>query len=314
MPTTFGTPYSPVDFDLMRMPDAWRKYGDALSWGRGQTLAALDDGFNIDEPEYETAHPWGRKLLDTWDAIDRRANPYPVDQGYHGTTIIHPSSLKHDGKVGVAFNNQIVVVRSVTVVHLVQDESEWMARALQWVIDHRRRLNITAVNFAMLDDQPRTAPLPTVIDEKLALLRELNIWVSAPCGNNEYTSGISWPACQDKCYGIGATKLDADGRTEVVHRDRFDNVDILVPAGATSSSNAFICGASMILREAIEKRGFDWTKLADNLPDAMMRVFLETGATIKDKATGKSYQRLDMLAALDRVWSGKPAPRKKSKR
>ncbi len=49
--------------------------------------------------------------------------------------------------------------------------------------------------------------------------------------------------------------------------DRSAKVDLLVPARATSSSNAILCGAAMILREAIGTSGYDWKKDGANLPE-----------------------------------------------
>ena len=84
-----------------------------------------------------------------------------------------------------------------------------------------------------------------------------------------------------------------------------------MPAGATSSSNAILCGAAMILREAIEVSGFKWREIDDNLPQAMMRIFQNTGQSLKDDATGLLLKRLDLLAAVDFVFE-KSAHKSKS--
>jgi hypothetical protein len=167
------------------------------------------------------------------------------------------------------------------------------------VIDHCKKYNITTVNLAPLDDIAHQQPLPTAIDEKLATLRQLNIWVSAPCGNNGHTNGLSWPACQPNCFGIGAVKPGED----VAINDRFANTAILVPAAATSSSNAFAAASAMILREAIEKAGYDWRQDGDTLPEAMMAIFQRTGCDVDDPPSGQSFKRLDLLAAVDDVFA-----------
>jgi len=296
-----GLPYEPIAFGQMRVTDAWRKYGEELTWGRGQCLTILDDGCDLSVPEWQAALPWGEpKVVAGYDSIDQDDDPTPVPPGYHGTSVGYPSSLNYGGKLGVAFNNSVIHIRGITVVHLRQDESETMARGLQWVIDHHGQYNITAVNLSPVDDQEHAEPLPTAVDEKLEALRGLGVWVSAPCGNNGYTTGISWPACQPLCFAIGATCPDADH----AHLDRFSNTDILVPASATSSSNAQIAGAAMILREAIEKTGYDWDADGRTLPDAMMALFLKTGPVVQDEETGLEFRRLDLLAALDYVFAG----------
>ena len=48
------------------------------------------------------------------------------------------------------------------------------------------------------------------IDAKLKKLRERGVWVSAPTGNHNFTTGISWPACQPNCFAIGAVRRGKD--------------------------------------------------------------------------------------------------------
>ncbi|MCE9589324.1 MAG: S8/S53 family peptidase [Planctomycetes bacterium] len=278
---------------------AWEKYGDVLTWGRGQCLAILDDGCDLTVPEWRVEMPWGKKVVAGYDSIDHDDDPTPVPPGYHGTSVGYPSSLNLNGVRGVAFNNSVAHVRAITIVHLRRDESVTLADGLQWVIDHHRRYNITAVNLSPVDDVAHREPVPTAIDAKLAELRALDIWVSAPCGNNSYTNGISWPACQPGCFAIGAAK---PGCEEAIC-DRWSNTDILVPATATSSSNAYAVGSAMVLREAIQKAGYDTKQDAPNLPDAMMAIFLRTGVEVRDPASGQTFKRLDLLAALDDVFT-----------
>lgn len=293
-----GVPYNLESFAQLRVVDTWRKYGGELTWGKGQCLAILDDGCDLSVPQWQVEMPWGRKVLATYNSIDGNDDPSPVPPGYHGTSVGYPSSLNHEGVWGVAYNDFVAQVRCVTVVHLRQDESETMAAGLQWVIDRREDYGITAVNLSPLDDERHQEPAPTAIDEKLAELRRLGIWVSAPCGNHGYTDGVSWPACQPYCFGIGAT---VPGE-HAVHLDRFSSTDLLVTAQATSSSNAYAAACSMILREAIEKAEHDWRADGENLPEAMMAIFRRTGVAIEDAKTGMTFRELDLLAAVDEVF------------
>ncbi|MFH1009545.1 MAG: hypothetical protein V1800_18885 [Candidatus Latescibacterota bacterium] len=292
-----GNPYSPENFAQIRVTDTWRKYDGFLTWGKGQCLALLDDGCDLTVPEWRTERPWGKKVLATYNSIDGNDDPTPVPPGYHGTSVGYPSSLDHEGVRGVAYNNFVAQVRCVTVVHLTQDESATMAAALQWVADHHQAYHITSVNLSPLDDQRHSVPVPTVMDEKLLALRRLGIWVSGPCGNHDYTDGISWPACQPHCFAIGATRPGQ----HAVHLDRFSNTDLLVAAAATSSSNAYAAACAMTLREAIEKSGYSWPKDGETLPDAMMAIFQRTGGAIHDPGTGLDFRELDLLAAVDHV-------------
>ena len=296
-----GKPYKADQFAAMRVTETWHKYAGRLTWGKGQCLAILDDGCRLDVPQWKVQLPWGPKVIAGYDSIDNDDDPTPVPPGYHGTSVGYPSSLQHNGVLGVAFNNQVAQVRCVSIVHLRKDETATMAAGLQWVIDNHRKYHITAVNLSPLDDQRHTEPVPTVVDAKLKQLRELGIWVGAPCGNHHYTDGISWPACQPYCFAIGGT---VPGK-HTAHLDRFSNTDLLVAATATSSSNAHAAGCAMILREAIEKTDFNWKPYGSNLADAMLAIFQQTGRKVEDEKTGLTFRELDLLAAVDFVFAAK---------
>jgi hypothetical protein len=83
--------------------------------------------------------------------------------------------------------------------------------------------------------------------------------------------------------------------------DRSAKIDLLVPARATSSSNAILCGSAMILREAIEKSGYDWKQHGPDIASAMMKILQTTGVKVEDKASGQTFRRLDLMAALKLV-------------
>jgi len=76
------------------------------------------------------------KVRVTHDAVDGDDDPKHEGKGYHGSTIGIPSSVNQDGKRGVAYNNQIAIVRSLECCHCKIADSASLARALQWVIDH----------------------------------------------------------------------------------------------------------------------------------------------------------------------------------
>ena len=83
-----------------------------------------------------------------------------------------------------------------------------------------------------------------------------------------------------------------------VHLDRWPNTSLLVPAIATSSSNALAAAAFMVLREAVDISGMDWRAHGTNLADACMNIFVQTGRQVFDDVTRHTYTTLDLLAAL----------------
>jgi hypothetical protein len=286
----------------MRVPETWVKYDGILTWGKDQTLAILDDGCDVHLPEWQCHLPWGNKVIATWNSIEGNENCAHGPTGYHGTSVGFPSSINYGQILGVAYNNFVAHVRCVPSLRVHPNEAAGtIAQALRWVLDNHERYNITSVNLSPVDVQAHACPVPTAIDVDLERLRNAGIWVSAPCSNNGFTTGISWPACQPGCFGIGAVIPGQD----VPHLDRFNNTAILVPATATSSSNAYIAAASMILREAIAKAGFVWQDRAVTLPEAIMAIMQQTGIEVFDPSTGIAFRRLDVLAAVDHVFAAK---------
>ncbi|NQV25128.1 MAG: S8 family serine peptidase [Rhodopirellula sp.] len=294
-----GEPAQPAGFKHAGIVKAWDQYKDRLTFGKGQTLALVDDGCTLSKPEWSMSDGDQPKVLVTYDSVDGDDDPKHEGRGYHGSTIGIPSSLNFGGKWGVAYNNQIAVIRALECCHCKVSDGVTVAAGLQWIIDHHRKYRITTVNLAPVDDKAHDTPVATAIDEKLAQLRELGVWVSAPAGNHNYTNGISWPACQPNCFAIGAVHQNND----VVYLDRHAKVDLVVPAAATSSSNAIACGAAIVLREAIETAHYDWKQDGANLPDAILSLMQKTGVKVDDKATNQSFQRLDLAAALAHVFA-----------
>ena len=297
--TFAGEPVEATSFDHARVTEAWKKYSDVLTFGRGQTLALVDDGCKLSMPEWSTPIDGRPKVLVSYDSIDADDDPKHEGRGYHGSTIGVPSSLNYRDRWGVAYNNQVAVVRGLECCHCNVTDSRTLAAGLQWIIDNHEKYRITTVNLAPVDDLAHDKPVATEIDDKLTELRKRGIWVSAPTGNHGFTNGISWPACQPNCFAIGAVNPGKD----VITQDRHEKVDLLVPAAATSSSNAIVCGAVMLLREAIDKTEYNWKPDGKTLPEAMLTIMQQTGKPVVDETTKRSYRRLDVLAALEHVFA-----------
>jgi hypothetical protein len=296
-----GDPVEPISFKHAGIIEAWKNFEGRLTFGKGQTLALVDDGCTLSMPEWSKSAGDQPKVLIAYDSVDGDDNPRHEGKGYHGSTIGIPSSLNFNGKWGVAYNDQVAVIRALECCHCNLRDGETLAAGLQWIIDHHKQYHITTVNLAPVDDLAHAAPVATAIDAKLAKLRELGLWVSAPAGNHNFTDGISWPACQPNCFAIGAVR---PGKDEL-YLDRHAKIDLVVPAAATSSSNAIACGAAIVLREAIDKTSYDWKADGPTISEALLAIMQKTGVAVEDAPTGRSYRRLDLAAALAHVFAAK---------
>ena len=133
-----GEPTEPISFGHARVTDAWKKYADVLTFGRGQTLALVDDGCKLSMPEWSTPVDGRAKVLVSYDSVDGDDDPKHEGRGYHGSTIGVPSSLNYMGKWGVAHGNQVAVVRGLECCHCNVSDSRTLAVGLQWIIGCNR--------------------------------------------------------------------------------------------------------------------------------------------------------------------------------
>ncbi len=296
--TTVGEPTDPPSFHHAGVVASWQKYAGKLTFGRGQTIALVDDGCKMSMPEWTAVVAGVPKVRVAYDSVDGDDDPKHEGRGYHGSTIGIPSSLNYNGKWGVAYNNQVAVIRALECCHCNVKDHESLAKGLAWVAANHEKFGITTVNLAPVDDLEHGHPIPTNIDAPLKELRKLGIWVSAPAGNHAFTKGISWPSCQPNCVAVGAVTTGKDK----VYLDRSAKIELVVPAAATSSSNAIVCGAAMLLREAIEVNQYDWTRDGQTLPEAILKVMQQTGVEVRDAGSGLTFRRLDLVKALDHVF------------
>ena len=253
-------PYLAVDFEAMRVTDAWEKYADRLTWGRGQCLAILDDGCDLNQPQWQAKLPWGPKVLVTYDAVDGDNDPAHVKPGYHGTTVGYPSSLFFKNMRGVAYNDYVAHVRSVSVVHLTKDETathcrghELGDRESREVQHHdrepggaRRSAAPRAVGHVDRQAAGRVA--------KAGYLGQRPLRKPSLYGRN-FLAGL--PGERFRHGGDRAGKTYRAPRS--VQKYRAAGV-----CHGDVSSNAYAAGAAMMLREAIEKGKYDWSQHGEN--------------------------------------------------
>ena len=128
-----GDPADPPAFAHARVTDAWEAYRDRLSFGKGQTLALVDDGCKLSMPEWSSSDGEVPKVLVSYDSVDGDENPQHEGKGYHGSTIGIPSSVNHAGRLGVAFNDQVAVIRALECCHCNIKDSKTLAAGLRWV-------------------------------------------------------------------------------------------------------------------------------------------------------------------------------------
>ena len=77
-------------------------------------------------------------------------------------------------------------------------------------------------------------------------------------------------------------------------------LDLTLRAGEPVQPEAFQ-HAAIVLREAITQTGYDWKQDGPNMAESILAIMQKTGVAVDDRPTGRSYQRLDLAAALGHV-------------
>lgn len=68
-------PADPPAFKHARVIDAWEVYRDKITFGKGQTLALLDDGCKLSMPEWSQSDGEVPKVLVSYDSVDGDDDP-----------------------------------------------------------------------------------------------------------------------------------------------------------------------------------------------------------------------------------------------
>src|SRR5207248_1964184 len=143
--------------------------------GAGQTIALVDEGIDYMHPVLGGGIGAGFKVVAGWDFSDNDASPMPGDNtdshgtGTGGLAAGLPYVFNGDYHEGVAPGANLIALRT-------DGASANVKLALDWVVKHAKRYNITAVNF--VGHQAK------LFASDLAALQNDGIFVTTPSGND----------------------------------------------------------------------------------------------------------------------------------
>jgi len=98
--------------------------------------------------------------------------------------------------------------------------------ALNWLFTNRDTLNLAAVNLSLGSGEFATACSSSAYENAVRLLNQADVSVIAATGNDEYTNGISRPACLPGIIAVGATN---DSDEVASFSNDADILDLLAP-------------------------------------------------------------------------------------
>lgn len=290
---------------LIHQAEALAKYPWAD--GRNESIVIIDVGVDYNHPALGGGFGGSHKVVDGFDFIKNTADPIPkANSGLsspdnHGTFmagIAASSGYDFNGQhyVGVAPNANLIALRTGSLPAQVQ-------AALQWVVSHRLRYNIVAVNL-----------MGTGVSGYRRELRQLDdagVFVGSPASNIFSAStplNVDPAAVSPHLYFTGASD---NFNSIVTTSQRGPYLDFLAPGdqivgpsydpstgsetieslgGAyTSPTSPQIVGAAAVIKN------IDPAFTPDTIADILTR----SGDPIFDPNSGLTYHRLNLLAAMD---------------
>jgi len=313
-----GPPWSPIarviDQDLAAK--AYKKIT-----GKGQTVAILDTGVDYNHPALGGG--WGRTVVGGYDFVNNDSDP--MDENGHGTEVagmIAARQFTYGGFKyrGIAPGAKIVALR-------IEDNSDYLPdsrieAALRWVINNRKKFNITAVNMSFGDGDYQKKFTRQPYGDELATLRKMGVFITAASGNDGIsTPGINYPAADPSVVGVGSVN-----GSDVISSftSRAGDLDLLAPGdgivapseeggrpvymrgSGTSYAAPVVAGAAMLLHQANPK-----------LSESQILAILRSTASknwdgdTEYPATYLTYRRLDLDNAI-RAALGRKATRTKT--
>lgn len=233
--------------------------------GKGQSVAILDTGVDYNHPALGGG--WGRVVIGGWDFV--RNDSDPMDETGHGTMVagmIASKAFTYGGfrYRGIAPGAKIVAVR-------IEDNSDFLPdsrieAALRWVINNRKKYNITAVNMSLGDGDYERKFTRGPYGDELATLKKMGVFITAASGNDGISRpGINYPAADRSVVGVGSVN-GSDMISSFT--SRAGDLDLLAPGegvvapsisggqhiylkgNGTSFAAPVVAGAAMLLHQA----------------------------------------------------------------
>ncbi|WP_337177182.1 S8 family serine peptidase [Paludisphaera sp.] len=294
--------------------------------GTGLTVAVIDTGVNYNSSALGGGYGPNSRVVAGYDFGDGDTDPI-ASSSQHGTAVAGLIAGNDPNHLGVAPGADIVALK-VTNGSNTADTNN-IANALQWVVDHHAEHNISVVNISLSNGKnyarnwfAEDRGVGQRMTELVQKLRDLDIAVVAATGNSfKGNQGEGFTAVLDGVISVtgtdasdkllpnaqrlgtaigGSTATDlaapAAGIGALVDGSNYGNVE------GTSFAAPLVSG-SIVLLQSIHKQRFGTLPKVDDVVR-----WLKDGATaIHDDVTGIDLGRLDVLKSASLI-PGAPTP------
>ena len=204
--------------------------------------------------------------------------------------------------------------------------------ALEWILDNHITLGITSISLSLLDGLPTriyNIPILSPMHQYLEKISKNQLWISAPTGNGVkscrpgvdsiYCNStghrekyVSFPASVEGIVAVGCSKLHPSAEYFYIRMNFSPALaakTLFAPTSPTSACNTFVVGASMVVREAVNKKKQKYKKILKPLQEVTFEILYQTGSmtcemTSETQKGSCIYRTVNLTAALMCVHNG----------
>lgn len=270
--------------------------------GKDVAVAVLDTGVDVTDPEFGCTAPGpGCPVV-----VARRIAPLVpggAKPGRHGTNV---AAIIHATAPQAKLIDLAVFRGNLTYPADVME-------GINWVVGNRVQYNIVAMNLSLGGGRFAAACGGRAYAAALEQALRAGVVGVAASGNNAWQDALAEPACAPAAISVGAVyDAKSNGRQWQHCKDdtaaadsiacftnRAPFLGILAPGadvkaggaelGGTSQAAPFVAGAIAAL----------WSLYRGENPEHIRQVVLESGARVKDPASGREIPRVDLAGALE---------------
>ncbi|MEA2036034.1 MAG: S8 family serine peptidase [Nanoarchaeota archaeon] len=230
-----------------------------------------------------------------------------TDYEGHGTYVTGIIASQSALYTGVSYGANIYVVKVLNSSG--SGALDDIGLAIDWC---RSNAEADIISISISDEQnhPGDSSCPIDIDTEINNAYILNIPVIIASGNQDFSTGISYPACSPNAISVGAS---TKGNNMWDDSNTYSSLDLLAPGESivslnsnwegsepdyvdgtgTSAATPHVSGAAALIKEYQDD-------LNNNpSPDRIKEALVYSGKLIHDSDSGLTFPRIDVLKALD---------------
>ncbi|MFA5888503.1 MAG: S8 family serine peptidase, partial [Candidatus Nanoarchaeia archaeon] len=299
-----------VSIPQINADEAWAKQvGGVNITGIGETICIIDTGIAYDHADFGSCAITSNindgscpKVVGGYDYVNTDNNPY--DDNGHGSHVAGIAASQDSTYRGVAPSAKLAIVKVLNSAG--SGSSSNLIAGIDWCVLNAVALNITAISMSLGITAEKHEFYCSASSEKTsidaAVAAGVPVFIAA--GNDDYTDGISDPACIQNATSVGSVN-SADSLAE--NRGRILNlvapgVSITatdfdgthVAATGTSMSTPHAAALSLLLKQYAK------LKFSRNLTAEQIKHNMATsGLMVYDSSSKLSFPRIDALTAIN---------------